>query len=272
MRDLLLLAITGACSVFAIGFPTFGLLTYVAYGVLSPQSYTWDFSRYFPHSKFIAVATIFGSLFSSEARNFPRQRESLLLFLLWVLFGISTILAFDAGPAWGYFFIVTKVFLMAFVCMSLINTEQKLQLLLKVIAVGLGLYAVKIGIFVLRTGGHSAVSGAEGTYFESNNTIGMALAMNVPLLFYLSKIETRAWLCWSMRLMLLLSYPAVIGTFARADWLGLIVVTALMMFKSKRKMVILVIAGIFLMTVGVASIPQFFSKELGHRYDTLVNY
>jgi probable O-glycosylation ligase (exosortase A-associated) len=139
------------------------------------------------------------------------------------------------------------------------------------VSLGLGLYALKLGFFVLISGGVMAVVGPQGTYFEANNAIGMALAMNVPLLFYLSKLEPKVWLRWTFRAMVVLSYPAVVGTFARGDWLGLAVMTGMMGVKSKNKMLTATVA-LILVIMATPWIPQILSKELTKRYDTLSNY
>jgi probable O-glycosylation ligase (exosortase A-associated) len=217
------------------------------------------------------VATVLGYFLSSETKKFPRQREAALLLLLWGLFGLSTLFAIYPESAVSDFFLISKIFLMAFLSMSLINTERRLHLLLRVISLGMGFYGLKAGIFVLMTGGRAAIQGPDDSYFMANNTIGMAVAMNVPLLFYLSKIESQLWLRWVMRGMLVLSYPAVAGSFARGDWLGLGVMTVLMAIKSKHKFLVLPIVGICII-VAVAWLPQIVSNELVGRYDKLVNY
>jgi putative inorganic carbon (HCO3(-)) transporter len=271
MRDLILLAVTTVCSFIALWNPAFGLLTYVGYSVVNPQSYTWDIARDFPHSKVIAVVTILGFIFSSDGKKFIRQRESFLLLALWGLFGLSTVFAIYPDSALYGFILISKILLLAILSTFLINTEHKLHLLLKIIALGMGLYGLKAGIFVLLTGGHSAISGPDDSYFSANNTIGMALAMNVPLLFYLAKTETRTWLKWIMRGMLVFSYPAVAGTFARADWIGLAVITLLLGIKSKHKLLTWTAGGI-LTALAVVWVPQIVSNEMTNRYGTLVNY
>jgi probable O-glycosylation ligase (exosortase A-associated) len=246
-------------------------LAYVGYAVINPQSYTWFYSHDFPHSKLIVVATLLGYIVSSEAKGFPRQRESLLILGLWGLFGISTIFALDPEGSNIEFINMSKILLMYFLATSLINTEERIKLLSKVIALGLGLYGLKIGLFVIATAGNAQVNGPEGTYLESNNTIGMALAMNVPFLFYISKTEPRKWLRWLMRVMMGFTYPAVAGTFARGDWIGLGIITALMLIKSRHKFLTWTATGLIVM-LSIGVLPKMFSTRMVQRYDTLANY
>jgi probable O-glycosylation ligase (exosortase A-associated) len=270
MRDLLLMAVTALCSTRALIDPTFGLFAYLAYGTASPQSFMWGIAKTFPHSKLIAAATLAGLLLS-KISNLPRQREPLLLVFIWLMFGLSTAFAFDPEHAVDDLAVISKVFLMAFVAMHLVNSEKKFHLFMKVIALGLGVHAVKIGIFVIATGAQGAVQGPENTYLAANNTIGMALAMNVPLLYYLSKVEERKYLRWLMWVMMGLSYPAVVGTFARGAWVGLAAVSLLLVIKRKRKVFGLAAAGVLLIGA-VIGLPRLVSKPVVERYDTLVNY
>ena len=270
MRDLLLLFITSLCSLGALRSPFFGLMCYVGYAVVSPQSYMWNIGSDFPHSKYIAVCTILGYLFSSETKQFPRQRESYILIGLWVVFAISTMVAMYPAPASRSLTLVSKIFLIALLSTSIINTEDRLHTMLKVIALGLGFYGLRAGIFVILTGATAPIWGPKDTYFEANNTIGMALAINVPMLYYLSKVEPRYWLRWAIRVMLIFSYPAVAGTFARASWIGLALMTALIVIKSRRKVLTLIAVGVFAITAA-SLVPRLVSSQLTQRFETLEN-
>jgi probable O-glycosylation ligase (exosortase A-associated) len=208
---------------------------------------------------------------SSKSKLIPLQRESVLLIGFWMVCRLSTILGMAPDRALPQLVIVSKMLLMAFLLTSLFTTEAQLQLLVKVIALGLGLHAVKAGFFVLRTGGVAPIEGPPNTFLEANNTLGMALAVNVPLLFYLSKIEANFWLRWAMRSMVAFSYPAVAGTFARGDWLALALMTGVMMLKAKRKLLTYPAILIFVL-VAAGSITQLVSKQMVQRYDTLENY
>jgi probable O-glycosylation ligase (exosortase A-associated) len=271
MRDLAVLVITVACSLIALWNPGFGLLSYVLYAVLSPQSYTWAVKDSIALSKLLAISTIVGYMFSAQKNKLPAQRESILLLILWAIFGLSTLSAIYPEDAIGEFIVISKILLMALLSTVLINSEHRIHILLKVIALGVGVLAVKAGLFVLMTGARSAVFGPDNTYLTANNTLGMAVAMNVPLLFYLSKMESRGWLRWIMRGMLVLSYPAVVGTFARGDWLGLAAITGMLILKSKYKLLTVPLMAGAAILVAVL-LPQIASEELTQRYEKLENY
>jgi len=190
-----------------------------------------------------------------------------LLLLIWILFLISTFFAISPEKAFEKFGYVSKIFLMMILLLSLINTEDRLRLLLRIIALSIGFFALKGGLFAITSGGNSIVWGPEKSYLNANNSIGLVLAMNVPVLLYLSKTETFPVLRWTMRAMLVMSYPAVICTFSRGAWLGLGAITVLMLFKSRRKILILPAACLLAILI-LPALPN----RVVNRYSDLVNY
>jgi probable O-glycosylation ligase (exosortase A-associated) len=271
LRDLLLIAIVCLCSLAALRRPVVGILAFVGLSLLNPNSFTWGMGRTFPFAQLTAMGTLVGYLFWSEPKRFPKQPEFKLLLALWGMFGVSTFLAIDPEAAYQRFINVTKILLMVFLSMSLINTEERLQMLLRVIALSLGIYGLKAGFFAVLTGGNQMVWGPEHSFLEANNAIGLALDMNVPFLFYLAKNEPRRWLRRLMWAMLVFSYPAVICTFSRGAWLGLALASGMLIFKSKYRLrltVMAVVCGVVLMPVIIQRLPE----RVVSRYDDLVNY
>ena len=235
MRDVFLMLITGGCSIMALKRPFYGLLAYLWYSLMVPYSLTFGFAKTFPHVAVIACFTLVGFFASSESKSLPRQGVVILLLGLWIWFGFTTILAIAPEDALPKFISMSKIFLMVFLAMALVKTSERVQLTMKVVALSLGFYGVKIGLYVIGTGGQSAIYGPEDSFLEANNALGMALAMNVPLLFYLAKIEENVWMRRVMQVMLVLSYPAVAGTFSRGAWLALGAVTALFLLRDGNK-------------------------------------
>lgn len=267
MRDILLIGVVGCCSLLALGRPVLGVLLFIALGLGGPQSMTWGAGRTFPLGQLAALGTIGGYVFWSETKKFPRQRELLLLLALWGTFGFSTLFAIYPDEAVERLVYISKVLLMVFLSTALINTERRVHLLVRVMALSLGFYGLKTGVFAITTGGSLMVYGPEGTFLEANNAIGLALAMNVPLLVYLLKIETHPWLRRLIITMIVFSYPAVICTFSRGAWIGLAVATALITLKSRHKVFAIVTVGV----LGLLLLPLL-PERVVQRYDELVNY
>lgn len=271
MRDILLIAIVLGFASIALVRPFVGILLFTWLAFFYPQSYTWGFGRTFPFSQIVAIATIMGYLSSGETKRFPVSRESILLLCLWAIFGFSSLFAIYPDQALDKLIYVSKILLMVFLTMSLVKDKSRLDMLLTVIALSIGFVGLKGAVFVLATGGENLVLGPEGSFLEANNSIGLALAMNVPLLYYLSRTETRPWLRKVKIAMLWGSFPAIICTYSRGAWLGLVMVTGLLFLRSKHKFLIVSTVGL-LALIGAGALSQLLPERLFTRYDQLENY
>ena len=274
MRDIFLIVIVISCSLFALRRPTFGILAFIGVSLVNPNSMTWGFARFFPSAQYIAIGTFLGFLFWNESKKLPLSSESILLMALWGIFGVSTVFAIYPDSSLEGFIYISKILLMVFLSTILINSEHRLRLLLKVIALSLGFYGLKSGFWAIASGGQFMVWGPEESFLYSNNAIGLALSLNVPILFYLAKTETNIWVRRVMMVMMVLSYPAIICTFSRGAWVTLTAMTALMALYSKRKALtvsgggILVVVVIGVLATGLMSPPE----RVQGRYNELVGW
>ncbi len=278
MRDILVVSIVLVSMVVAFRRPHHGMLIFIAFGILNPHSFTWGFARDFPLAQLVAIATIAGYALSREPKKLPFQREVWLLLGLWVLFCVSTAFAYIPYRDWvsdsalTRFTYVTKILLMVFLSMAILNTKERVQMIMKVLALSIGFFAVKSGFWSIATGFTDIVWGPDRTFLSANNSIGLALAMNVPFLFYLIKVESNPWMRRLMWVMLGFSFPAVIGTFSRGAWLGIAAAVGLILFRSRYKVLIalgaLIFTLVFLPLLTIDVLPE----RVQQRFDALVNY
>jgi putative inorganic carbon (HCO3(-)) transporter len=267
MRDLLFVTGILISALIALRQPVYGILAFICVSLLNPHSLTWGFGRTFPFAQTIALGTLVGFVFWREKRTLPQQREFYLLLALWAMYGISTMFAIEPQRAYLHLVQVSKILLMVCISIFLINTQERVLLLMKVIALSLGFHGLKGGIFAVTSGGHLMVWGPEGSFLEANNALGMALAMNVPLLYHLFTTEQDWRLRWVERAMFFFSYPATICTFSRGAWLALAAVTGLIILKSKYKVFILA-AALVLVPMSLPLLPE----RVVERYGDLQNY
>jgi probable O-glycosylation ligase (exosortase A-associated) len=171
----------------------------------------------------------------------------------------------------GQLVLVSKILLMVFFTMLLITTKERLQWLVRIIALSIGFYAVKGVLFVLATGGQYIVFGPANSFLQANNMIGLAFAMNLPLLAYLIKHDEKPWLRWICRAMFVSTFPSTVFTYSRGAWLGLVAVSALMALRTPYRFRIATagaIFALFLLPIAAALIPE----RLTERYEELENY
>jgi len=153
------------------------------------------------------------------------------------------------------------------VAMMLITDRFRLHVLVWTIALSIGFYGVKGGIFTIVHGGVHRVQGPEGSFFGGNNETGLALAMTVPLMYYLYRESKRFYVRWGLIAAMLLTSLAAIGTQSRGALLGMGAMSAMLWWKSRQKalMAILVVGG-------AAFIYTFMPQEWFDRMATIQSY
>jgi probable O-glycosylation ligase (exosortase A-associated) len=266
MRDVLLVAVALVFSLVALRRADIGVLSFVCFGLLNPHSFTWA-AAHLPIAQVLAMSTIVGYLIGPLPKRIPPQRELLLLLAFWAWCALSTLFAIEADRALHKLTEVSKIWLMVVVSTLVIKTQQSLKWLILVIALSLGFYGLKGGLFSLLSGGNFIVWGPTRSFLEANNAIGLALAMNVPILYYCAQVETNKRLKLLLNLTAILSYPAVVCTFSRGAWLGLAAATFFIVINSRHKIIALAAIGV----IAMGSLP-FLSDRILERFDDLRNF
>lgn len=249
MRDIAVTFAVFATLPFILRRPWIGILVWTWLGFMNPHRLAWGFSTTMPFAYIVALTTLIAMLLSKELKRIPWERESvvLLLFVVWML--VTTIFAAYPIFAWPQFEKVIKIQLMIFVAMILINTPERLKALVWTIALSLAFYGVKGGIFTIVNGGVYRVQGPSGTFIEGNNELGLALAMTVPLLYFLARSTVHGWLRPAVYVATLLTATAAIGTQSRGALLGMAAMGLVFWLKARHKFLVIVLGGLSILMI-----------------------
>lgn len=267
MRDIVVTLLVFGTLPFILRRAWFGIIVWTWLGFMNPHKLCWGFARELPFAYVVALTTLFGMLLSREPKKIPWTRESvtLALFILWMT--VTTFFAVRPEFAWLQLEKVAKIQFMIFVAMMLITNRYRLHVLVWTIAVSIGFYGVKGGIFTIVHGGVFRVQGPEGTFFGGNNETGLALAMTIPLLYYLYRETRRAVVRWGVVAAIFLTSVAAIGTQSRGALLGMGTMAVLLWWKSRHK----ILMG--LLAPGAAYfIYAFMPPEWFERMSTIKTY
>lgn len=267
MRDIAVtLAVFGSLP-FILQRPWFGILVWTWLGFMNPHRLAWGFSTTLPFAMIVALTTMVAMLISKEEKKIPWTREivCMLVFLLWMV--VTTVNSLFPWLAWVQLEKVAKIFLMIFVATMLINTAERLKVLVWVIALSLGFYGVKGGIFTLSTGGAYAVRGPSQTFIDGNNEIGLALVMTVPLLFFLSRHAPQNFLRVGVLVAAVLTTFAALGTQSRGALLGVASMATFLWLKSRSKVMTGILIALF-----VAILVPLLPAEWWARMSTINAY
>ena len=239
MRDIVLTAIFFGLLPFVLSRPYVGIYIWNWLGFMNPHRLTFGFAYDFPFAQIVAIVILGSMLKLRVPMRIPWTRESvlLLIFILWMF--VTTIFALNTDGAWNQWDKVWKIQLMIFVTLMVIDTRQKLDWLVWVIVLSLGLYGVKGGIFTIVTGGAFNVKGPAGSFIGGNNEIGLALIMTIPLMRYLQLQAKRVWVHQGVTVAMFLTGIAAIGSQSRGALLGMSVMGIFLWMKSRNKFFIM---------------------------------
>jgi probable O-glycosylation ligase (exosortase A-associated) len=238
-------------------------------GLMNPHRLTWDFAYAMPFAMAIALATLFGALFARDRRAIPWERELVLSVILLAYFCFTTLFAWAPELAWSQLEKVAKIILMTLVSTMFIYGKERIRYLLLVVALSIGYYGFKGGLWALVTGAGEQVVGPEGTFIEGNTFLSLAINMVIPLLVALAQTEKRKWFQRFLYLTAGLSVIASFFSYSRGGWLGLAVVVALLLFNIKLRHRVLIIAAFVVLAIGAQAILP---ERVFTRYNTLENY
>jgi probable O-glycosylation ligase (exosortase A-associated) len=241
MRDIAVTLIVFGSLPFILRQPFIGILMWTWLGFMNPHRLAWGFSVTMPFAMIVAITTLISVLISREPKQIPWKREVILLatFLLWML--LTTTFSFYPQLAWEQMEKVAKIFLMIFVAMIICNTRERLSQLVWVLALSIGFYGVKGGIFTITTGGGFRVQGPEGTFITGNNEMGLALVMTIPLLYYLSQQASRTGVRIAILAAMALTALAGLGTQSRGALLGMVGMVVFFWLKSRSKLKVMLL-------------------------------
>jgi len=262
MRDILVTAIIFGALPFVFKRPWIGILLWTWLAYMNPHRQTWGFAYDFPFSMVVGLVTLMAFLFSREKKEMLWTRETvvLLFFVLWML--TTTFFAFYPELAWVQWNKVWKIQLMIFLMVLMIKDRRQIHWMIWVIALSLGYYGVKGGIFTIVHGGQFRVQGPAGTFIGGNNEMALALIMAIPLIRYLHLQEPRRWVRLGLAGAMVLCGVAAIGSQSRGALVAILAMGLFLWVKSRKK----IVTSIYmLIAVGImaAIMPQAWYDRMG---------
>ena len=255
MRDVALTLVIFGTLPFILWRPHIGVLVWTWIGFMNPHRLTWSFAYDMPFAMIVALCTLVALLISREPKKIPWTRETILLpiFLGWLL--LTTFNAMYPTLAWPHLNQLWKILLMVYVTMILMQSRERINQLVWVIALSIGFYGVKGGIFTIVHGGIYHVRGPEGSFIGGDNEMGLALIMTIPLLRYLQLTLRNIWLRGAMNVAMVLCAVATVGSQSRGALLGLVAMGTFLWLKTRNK-IFTAILGIVAIGLVLSVMPQ----------------
>lgn len=261
MRDILVTLLVFGSLPLILKRPYVGVLVWSWLSYMNPHRLAWGFAYNMPFAQIVAVTLLFSVLISKQPKNLPASGTLgiWIAFIVWM--GITTIFAIYPQYATEELIRVIKIQLVTFLTLMLMRDQEKIDMLIWVIAISIGYYSIKGGFFTLITGGGFRVWGPPGSFIEENNALALATLMIVPLMVYLYQINTKKWIRYGLGVSIFLSLFSAVGSQSRGALLAIIAVSGFFWLKTKNKLVT-GFAIVLLSILGIALMPESWTERM----------
>jgi probable O-glycosylation ligase (exosortase A-associated) len=267
MRDIFVALVVFGLIPMVLRRPQVGIYLWCWISYMNPHRLAYGFAMTFPWAYLIAITTMLGMIFSKEPKRIPWTRETILMLILLLWAAVTSYFAFFPDLAWEGWIKFFKILLMTFVTLVVINNRERLHGVVWMIALSIGFYGIKGGIFTIVHGGVYRVQGPLGTFIGGNNEMALALIMTIPLIRYLHLQETRQWLKTGLMGAMLLTTIAAIGSQSRGALVGILAMGMFLWLKSRNKFM-----TALLIVISVGAIATIMPQEWRDRMHSTKDY
>lgn len=238
MRDILLTLAFAIALPLMVWRPPIGALSWAWFALMNPHRLTWGFAFSLPFSQMIVGATLLGMVFSKEPKQLKGGAATVVLFLFVCYLGVTTLFALMPALAVPALERAVKIQVGTFLALLLLYKREHVVALMWVIAVSIGFYAVKGGLFTIATLGSSRVWGPVDSYIADNNAFALATVMSIPVwVFLYTQYTTQKWLRRAILVAIALSALSALGSQSRGALVAIAAMAAFLWTKSQRKLV-----------------------------------
>jgi putative inorganic carbon (HCO3(-)) transporter len=265
MRGLVFLLAFFASIPLTFVSPFNGVIAWYVFSLGNFHTITWGLPG-LNYGYVIAIATCFSWMISHEKKWLPLTPLSVmaLLFMVWITItsfvAADSIFPFRAEVVWSQWTTVEKILFMCLVGYALTTTRERVDQLIWVVVLAIGVWGVKGGIWSILTGGTVRIHGPDGTAIGDNNDFGLALILILPLMFYKWQCTENRHIRRGIIVMGILVITADLCTYSRGALVGLCAMGAVTFLRSRAKLVM----GVLIVTVGLTAYafapPQWFNR------------
>lgn len=267
MRDIVVAIFILGSLPLCVLYPHIGVYMWYIVGLLNPHRLAFGFAYHMPAAMLVGAATIAGVMIGRKRLRFPPYGEAYLMAALALLFTLNTIVAAMPDLAWEQWEGVAKTLLMTLLTMMVIDQPKRLRILVGIVAFSVGFYGVKAVPWSFATHFRYQLRGPSGSSIESNNDIGLALNMVLPLILLFAQTAERKIIRRVSAFAFISCIFGVALTYSRGAFLGLLTVLVLLGARSRRRLLVIPVA-VLLIGGALTLLPSAWYE----RMDTIKTY
>jgi probable O-glycosylation ligase (exosortase A-associated) len=219
----------------------------IAWGWLSfanPHREVFGFAYGQPFNLIIAIATLSGILLSRSGFRLCRDTTLYLVLALSACLIASAIFSLDPDASLPKVEEYIKTLIFMVVVAGLMNTKVRIMAMVWIIVISLGYFGTKGGLLFIASGGRHHFTGPAQSMINDRNQLALALIMAIPLMNYLRLTSARTVVRIALAAGMGLTTLAVLGTYSRGGFIALLAMGAFLWWRSRQKIVLLVLVGI----------------------------
>jgi probable O-glycosylation ligase (exosortase A-associated) len=250
--------------------PLLGVLGYVVLAFLRPQEVFWGLGAE-RLSLLVSVSALGATLLHFARRprlDFVPRLSNALLLVLWLSIWLSTQFGKFATPQPIWMDYYTKVFLIYFAVIAVVDTVRRLEVLAVTLALSLGYLCWWANEMYFFNGWHTVNGpGHPGDTFYDHNDFAMVLAMTIPFLWFMRRFAGKRIVEWFFLGIVPLAAHGVIVTYSRGGFLGMSAVLIFCAIRERTRWL-----GHLLIVGGITCFLMFTGDDYRNRLGTIVDF
>lgn len=262
MRDIIIALIVFGSVPFILARPNVGVLVWSWLGYMNPHRMAYGFAYNFPFSMVVAAATLVALMFSSEKKRIPWHAITVVWIMLVVWMNVTTIFSLNHDAAVSEWNRTMKIMLMVLITLMVMSSRERIHALVWIIALSLGFFGLKGGLFSIATGGQYRVWGPDYSFIQDNNTLALALVMTLPLMRYLQQTATKRYVRWGMIAAMGLTAISIVTSFSRGALLAGTVMAVFLAWNSRYR-ARMFLAILLFIPIMLSMMPQAWWDRMG---------
>jgi len=244
MRDFVLVSAILVFLGLALRYPYAGVLTWGWLTIMNPHMMVYGFALGWPFNFGVALVTVAAWLVSGEKRRWPGDALPWLMVILVAWMTFNSCFAVEPAWSWPLWNRTVKIYAFVFLCLTMINNKARIHAMVWILVISIGFFGVKGGVFTILSAGANRVYGPENTTIADNNQLALAVVMTLPLIYYLFEYTRNKWLRIGLGVAISLQIATVLGSYSRGGVVALVVVLGFFWWRSKHKLLHLVVAAV----------------------------
>ncbi|MEZ5931845.1 MAG: putative O-glycosylation ligase, exosortase A system-associated [Alphaproteobacteria bacterium] len=262
MRDLLLLSIFSPLTLLSLVHPWAGLLTFGWVAFLKPHSMIWSFAAQIPFNLVIAITTAIGWAVSKEKKTFRLDLTAALLIALTLVAALSTVFSLAPEISKVEFNKYMKTMAFLLLLRVMLTSRVRLHGYIWLMAFAIGFFGLNGGTLFIVTAGAHHLAGPLQSEITDRNHLALALLVGIPLMNYLRLQSRHRWMQLGLIGAMVMTVMAVLATYSRGGFIGLIAMGAFLWWRSRSR--VLALVTLLVVAFGLHSVaPDSWKQRMG---------